>query len=112
MIKVEGGVPFFKFNQLENSGVINFVSTRIGGVSQDSRDALNLSFDNESVGQGLFLHESEIDGVDGMITTLPNICLCVVSADCLPIVFFESEKRIISILHSGWRGLSSGIIEK
>ena len=34
------------------------------------------------------------------------------SADCLPIAIANSEGTEIALIHAGWRGLSSGIIDK
>ena len=41
---------------------------------------------------------------DGMMTSEPGAFLSVYSADCLPLLFFEPERRIVASIHSGWRG--------
>lgn len=46
---------------------------------------------------------------DGLITD-KKIYLGVYTADCLPILFFDAEKKIIAAIHAGWRGLLNGII--
>lgn len=48
---------------------------------------------------------------DAMIT-LQKINLCVVTADCLPVLFYESKLRIIAAVHAGWQGLENGIIKE
>lgn len=48
---------------------------------------------------------------DAIITNLKNINIAVVTADCAPILFFDSENKIIAAAHAGWRGAKSGIIE-
>lgn len=48
---------------------------------------------------------------DGIITKDANIFLSVTIADCIPVYLYESEQRIIGVLHCGWRGIVSGIIE-
>ena len=52
-----------------------------------------------------------VPNVDGLITTEPNLFLCLTVADCLP-VYFESETAgVVGLAHAGWRGLTAGIIE-
>lgn len=59
------------------------------------------------------VHEKDsrkiISGVDGLITQNKNIFLSTTSADCLPIFLFEPEKKIIGMIHAGWRSLEQGI---
>jgi len=46
---------------------------------------------------------------DGVFTDRKGLPLGVLTADCMPIVLFDG--KILSILHAGWRGLFSGIIQ-
>ena len=34
----------------------------------------------------------------------------MLTADCAPIVLFDPNKEIISVIHAGWRGALSGIV--
>lgn len=49
---------------------------------------------------------------DGIVTHRRGIAIGVLTADCLPILLLEPVKRIIGVLHGGWRGLVKGIIEE
>lgn len=46
---------------------------------------------------------SDIFGYDGLITNVKNVALVTFYADCVPIFFYENEKRVIALAHSGWR---------
>ena len=46
-----------------------------------------------------------------MITTLKGIGIGVLTADCVPILLYESKKKIVGCIHAGWRGAFLGIIE-
>ena len=54
-------------------------------------------------------NQSLITG-DGLITNKRNQSLWVCTADCLPILFADTNSRIICAVHAGWRGLASKII--
>ncbi len=49
---------------------------------------------------------------DAMITRLRGLALGVLTADCVPILLFDSKSNIIGCIHAGWRGAFSGIIKK
>ncbi len=40
-----------------------------------------------------------------------TVCVVLV-ADCLPVFLCDTAGTVVSIIHAGWRGLASGIIEK
>lgn len=47
---------------------------------------------------------------DAFITDEKGILLLVRTADCLPLLLFEEEARIISAVHCGWRGTARHIV--
>lgn len=57
----------------------------------------------EDAGKGIFV-KSDIRGVDGLITNDKNVVLMTFFADCVPLFFYDKEKRAIGASHSGWRG--------
>ncbi len=46
---------------------------------------------------------------DGMVTTTAGIALCVLSADCVPILMADSASRVVGAIHAGWRGVMADI---
>lgn len=42
---------------------------------------------------------------DALIATIPNILLTVKTADCLPILIFDKEAKVVSAIHVGWKGV-------
>ena len=48
---------------------------------------------------------------DAIITKLPGLALGVVTADCVPIMIYDTNNRVIGCIHAGWRGAISGVIE-
>ena len=45
---------------------------------------------------------------DAMVTTLPELALVVVTADCVPILVASGDR--VAAIHAGWRGLVGGVI--
>lgn len=52
---------------------------------------------------------ASLEGVDGLITTLPGVALVIHTADCVPVVMADPHKGIIAAVHSGWRGTKADI---
>ena len=46
----------------------------------------------------------QLEGVDGLITSMKDICICVSTADCVPLLFFDPTNRAVAAVHAGWRG--------
>ncbi|WP_414698639.1 peptidoglycan editing factor PgeF [Peptacetobacter sp. AB845] len=49
---------------------------------------------------------------DAMITDIPQIPLMIYTADCVPIVLVDTNKKIIADIHAGWRGTYAEIVVK
>ncbi|MDO5726058.1 MAG: peptidoglycan editing factor PgeF [Tissierellia bacterium] len=47
---------------------------------------------------------------DGLITNTSKTLLLTKYADCLPIVLFDTQNRVIANVHSGWRGTLQKIV--
>lgn len=63
-------------------------------------------------GKGAGEYKSSIPDADAMITSLKDTPICMLSADCLPLLFWHPEKNIIGVAHAGWKGLEAGIAFK
>jgi YfiH family protein len=50
--------------------------------------------------------------VDAMVTTRPGIALGILHADCAPVLFADSEARVVGAAHAGWRGALDGVLEE
>jgi polyphenol oxidase len=48
---------------------------------------------------------------DAMVTRVPRLALGVSTADCGPLLFADSQARVIGAAHAGWRGAFTGVIE-
>lgn len=55
--------------------------------------------DYDAIPSHPFVHEG-----DFLLTHLKNVGVAVATADCLPIIFYDTAQEIIAIAHAGWRG--------
>lgn len=53
-----------------------------------------------------------LEGVDGLVTKYKDIALSVKTADCIPILFFDSINNTIGIAHSGLYGTLNNICKQ
>ena len=50
------------------------------------------------------IYNKKFFDVDGLVTDKKNKALVFCFADCTPLLFFDPIKKVISNVHSGWRG--------
>ncbi len=48
---------------------------------------------------------------DGIVTGVPGRFIGVVTADCVPLLLSDPDRRVIGAVHAGWRGALSGVVE-
>ena len=46
---------------------------------------------------------------DSLITNLPNKPIIIKIADCIPILLYDKENKVIAVVHSGWKGTLQSI---
>lgn len=65
----------------------------------------------EHRGMGL-LRERTFGESDGLITSDINVALVTFHADCVPVYLYDSSKKVIGLIHSGWRSTLKKISAK
>ncbi len=48
---------------------------------------------------------------DAMVTDKPGFALCILTADCAPVLFADHIAGVIGAAHAGWRGAIGGVCE-
>ena len=49
---------------------------------------------------------------DAIVTTRANLAICIKTADCVPVSVVDKVKKVIAVVHAGWRGSALGISAK
>jgi len=66
----------------------------------------------ESRGKGSTNNKEAINATDAMVTNVAGICLVILVADCVPMLFFDPAQRAIGVAHAGWKGTLQLIAQK
>jgi polyphenol oxidase len=94
-------------NVLKN---LNIVSN-IMGCKKDELITLNQRHTSNAIYlEDRNLLNSKLEA-DGIICKTKNIGISVLTADCVPILFYDPKKKIIGCAHAGWKGALNGIID-
>ena len=94
----------------------DFVRQNLNTIN-DAIGADNLIFTNQIHGKGILVLRREtfsnypkpVDA-DAIITDIPRLGLMVKQADCQAVIIFDSQKKVISNVHCGWRGNTLDIL--
>jgi polyphenol oxidase len=44
---------------------------------------------------------------DAIVTTDPSVAICVLVADCVPVVLLDPIAHVLAVVHAGWRGTAA-----
>ncbi len=114
----------FYFSPLmKEHGVVSIFGTRLLGDAKEpgtiERTLLSFGFQYGGIIRPQQKHTTNIgeypdcgedpQNTDGLITKESKIALTIVTADCVPILFYNASTRHIGIAHSGWLGTLKGM---
>lgn len=54
--------------------------------------------------ESLEVRRQLLRGVDALITNVPGYCVCVTTADCVPVLLYDKRQHVVAAVHAGWRG--------
>ena len=66
----------------------------------------------EDMGRGFFDAAEALPETDGLVTNQRGIALMTMYADCVPVLFYEPEQKVIGVCHCGWKGTVGKIAAK
>ncbi|MBV7409177.1 peptidoglycan editing factor PgeF [Maritimibacter sp. DP1N21-5] len=120
---------FFTRKGGASSGI--YSGLNCGGGSGDQNDAVTLNRARVAAAmevepEGLVgvwqVHSPDVVIVDGplngekpradaLVTNVHGVALSVLTADCEPVLFADSEAGVIGAAHAGWKGALDGVLE-
>lgn len=52
-----------------------------------------------------------LEGIDAVISNLTDVLLCISTADCIPIIIYDTRHHAAAVIHAGWKGTVRRIVE-
>lgn len=52
-----------------------------------------------------------LQATDALITDQPGYCICISTADCIPILLYDRAHQVIAAVHAGWRGTVNRLLQ-
>ncbi len=112
-------------------GVEHFFGTRLSSVSVTPGRAAALAPGDCNRGASVILSVKQVHGTDALIVDQPvaqgdafeggwdalvtnqsGVMVTVRTADCVPVLLCDPERRVVAAIHAGWRGAVAGIVPK
>ena len=56
--------------------------------------------------------KQRLEGVDALVTNVPDVCVAVSTADCVPVLLYAPDRKVVAAVHAGWRGTVLHIARK
>ena len=56
--------------------------------------------------------DSNLEGVDALMTNVSGLCIGVSTADCIPVLLYDPIHHAVCAIHAGWRGTVQRIVVK
>ena len=108
------GVSTKFFGSIKNNGNIN--ERNLKGFLDILRiDRENTVFPEQVHGSSVVTIDDSkkqfILNADGLITNKKNVFLGVVTADCLPVIFYDKKSEMVGIAHAGYKGILKAIVK-
>jgi len=92
-------------NRRKFLGAIGAGKMRVVTLRQIHSDIVHLADSSKAA-------TAEAPKADALITREPGVLLVVQTADCVPILLTDPERRAVAAIHSGWRGTLRRIAAK
>ena len=103
------------------SPITAFSTTRDGGVHipiprllmplHQTHGTKTVIIDEDFISKNPLEQALALDGVDALSTHLEDVCICVRTADCIPVLLWDDATMAISAVHAGWKGTLKRIVE-
>lgn len=138
---IQGRLSVFKFESFKkHKDITHFITTKEGWVSGNkprftgdqesdySAFRKELAVSGEwNTNQFVFPRQTHSDRVviatsetntttiaetDALITNEHGLFVCVQTADCVPVLLYDPQKKVVAAIHAGWKGTVARIVQK
>ena len=97
---------------LENRVTIQVQFPNMQFIVANQTHGSNIEIIKDVETRGWRSQSSVVKDCDALITDKKGLMLTILTADCVPILLFDSKQKVIGAVHAGWRGTEQGIVSK
>jgi YfiH family protein len=103
-------------------GLVHGFERRRAGAPRETREETRARVSRSLADQGRLLLLKQVHGAsvaeapfegtpeaDASVATEPGLLLGIETADCLPVLIVDAERRQVAAAHAGWRGAAEGV---
>ena len=65
----------------------------------------------DPIARGWMQEEDAIRDCDALVTAQAGVIVGVLTADCVPILLYDRQKKVVAAVHAGWRGTDKRIVQ-
>lgn len=91
---------------------LGFLGAALGIDGMQLRTARQVHSDKVFIYKRETEAEADRPKADALVTGVPGALVAVRTADCVPIVLIDAGKRVVAVVHAGWRGSAKGITKR
>lgn len=63
-------------------------------------------------GRGALAYSDAIPDVDALMTDKKQLVMGLGFADCVPVFAIDKQRKVLAVIHSGWKGTATRIVDK
>lgn len=71
-----------------------------------------LCVDEHFINSAEICQKEQLENVDAIITNKKGYCVCISTADCIPILLYDKKNEVVAAAHAGWRGTVMHILKR
>ena len=72
-------------------------------IPHQTHNTVVRKIDDTFLTKGITERKEALEGVDALITDRKGECLCISTADCVPVLCYDRKRKAIAAIHAGWK---------
>ena len=81
-------------------------------IPEQKHGSASLVVDESFFKESLEVRRTLLRGIDALITNVPGYCVCVTTADCVPVLLYDRRLQVVAAVHAGWKGTVQHIVSR
>lgn len=106
--KIEHGLLYYSLDPTIEA----FSTTRGASLPYYVVQSHQIHSDGIAIVTDITMKRSQLEGIDALITNVRGCAIGVRTADCVPILLYDSVHNVVAAVHSGWKGTVRKIVAK